>query len=154
MGMHLVTITGEAGPVEVPEDSLLTFPEGLVGCPDWQRFALVSDSPDSPVALMQCLDADDACFLVTDPRHIWPDYAPAMTQEQLAQIGATRADQVEILCTLRTHDDGSVTANLLGPLAVNTESRLAVQIVQFDTDYSTQELLPAAFLAEMEPVLV
>lgn len=148
-----VKVPGEVWPVAISEEALFTFPSGFVGYPDWQRFALIPAPEGHPFTVLQSLDDAEVSFLVTDPRILWPDYLPAISHDVLEHIEASSPDAVQLLCTLNVQQDGSMTANLLGPIALSTTSRLACQLVLYDTEYSTQHELPptrrAAFRASL-----
>ena len=113
----------------------IVFPEGLVGCPEWKRFALlVEDEQELPVAILRSLDFPEIELLVTDPRLLDPDYTTHLGGE----VGA-------VYCTLAVQD-GWITANLLGPLVIDPATREGHQMVLAETDYSARH--PVARTAE------
>ncbi len=137
-----VKVPGEVWPVAISEEALFTFPSGFVGYPNWRRFALIPAPEGRPFTVLQSLDDAEVSFLVTDPRILWPDYLPTIPQDVLERIEASGPDAVQLLCTLNIQADGAMTANLLGPIVLSTPSRLACQLVLYDTEYSTQHELP------------
>jgi flagellar assembly factor FliW len=126
-----------AAPIEAVDPSIV-FPQGLVGCPDWQRFVLLVDSDEElPVAVLQCIDDTDVQFLVSNPLLLDPTYSVALSAEDRAALSLTPDIQPVTYCTLTVATDGSITANLLGPLVVNPVTRQARQLVALDSVYST-----------------
>src|SRR5207248_167863 len=90
---------------DLDADVSIVFPDGLVGCPDWKRFALLVDEDEEmPVAVLRSLDDPEVELLVTDPALLDPNYITAVGLEQAA-----------VYCTLTVGEDGWITANLLGP---------------------------------------
>ncbi len=149
-----VQIKGDDEVIAIDDQSIVTFEEGMVGCPEWRRFALFASPEERPIGVLQSLDDEDACFLVTDPRHIWPDYAADVDGDQLEALGAASVDELEILCTLRVHEnDRSLTANLLGPLMINPRLRRGLQAVQYESDYLTDQPIPETSLADYQDAL-
>ena len=112
-------------------DGSIVFPDGLVGCPDWKRFALlVDDEEEMPVALLKSLDFPEVELLITDPRLLTDDYA-------------VEPDGGALYCTLSVQD-GWITANLLGPLVIDPISRQGRQLVLTDSRYSARHLVARA----------
>ena len=117
----------------------IVFPEGLVGCPEWQRFVQVVDADDTlPVAILQCLDDTAVQLLVTDPALVEPDYVAPLSRRDRAELGLSSGAEPVVYCTLSVHADGSISANLLGPLVVNPVTRRGLQLVLADSTYSTR----------------
>jgi flagellar assembly factor FliW len=109
-------------------DVSIVFPDGLVGCPDWKRFALlVDDEEEMPVAVLKSVDHPDVELLVTDPTLLDPEYMTHLGIEHGA-----------VYCTLTVGEDGWITANLLGPLVIDPASRQGRQIVLTDSRYSSR----------------
>jgi flagellar assembly factor FliW len=110
-------------------DVAIVFPDGLVGCPDWKRFTLlVDDEEDLPVAVLKCLEFPEVELLVTDPTLLDPDYARV--------VGAHPCGALYV--TLSVQQDGWITANLLGPIVIDTRTRQGRQIVLTDSHYSAR----------------
>lgn len=121
-----------------PED-VIYFPDGLVGCEDWKRFVLVvEDSEDLPVALLQNVDNETVGLMVTDPTVVVPGYSARLTAEQRSFLELNAGDTPVQYCTLCVDDDGSIAANLMGPLVINPVTRRGLQLVLSDSAYSTR----------------
>lgn len=118
---------------------MIVFPQGLVGCERWQRFVLLTaDDEALPVATLQSLDDPDVALLVSDPALVLPGYRAGLTDEDRALLGLPEGEQPVLYCTLTVGADGWLTANLLGPLAINPATRRGRQLVLADSLYSTR----------------
>jgi flagellar assembly factor FliW len=127
-------------------DHALVFAEGLVGCPDWRRFVLMTaEDEDLPVGALVSLDDPAIELMVTDPRLLLPDYDLKLSVQDRASIGLTADAKPVVYCTLTLTADGVITANLLGPLVVNPTTRQGRQFVLTDSGYSTRH--PVAHLS-------
>ena len=131
------------GSVEVDETKVLTFADGLLGFPDAQRFALVDASDDGTYFWLQSLDDPHLAFLAAIPWAFFPDYEPELSRSDQEAMAITDPSEVMVLCLL-TITEEAVTANLLGPLVVNAETREGRQIVLDNSDYSARVPLAAA----------
>jgi flagellar assembly factor FliW len=121
------------------ETNSLAFPDGLVGCQDWKNFVLLSDDEEQlPVAYLQSIEQPRVRLLVTDPRLIETSYAIDLSEDDRSSIDLQSTDNTALYCTLTVQEDGAITANLLGPLVINTRTRLGRQLVLTDSSYSTR----------------
>jgi flagellar assembly factor FliW len=109
----------------------LDLPAGLVGVPEAQRFSLSRwGGDDSPYALLRALDADDLEFVVVPPSVFFPDYAPVVDDELVADLDLQTADDAVVLVIVTIADPvHRSTANLLGPIVVNRHTHRAAQAV-------------------------
>jgi flagellar assembly factor FliW len=123
-------------------ESAIFFPDGLIGCPDWQRFVqVVDEDEDLPVAVLQSLDNEGVQLLVTDPYMVEPGYSAPLSADHRATLGLAADVDPLLYCTLTVGQDGSISANLLGPLVVNPTNRRGLQLVLTDARYSTRHLV-------------
>ena len=137
--------------IEITDDEIITFPNGLVGCAAWRRFVLLSDDEIPGLHTFYCLDDSRISFLVTDPFLVEPAYRAAISPTDLGRIGLDQPEDAVLLCILTTHTDPvRITANLLGPLILNPRAQLGVQLVLIDSSYTTRHPLQLASATEGE----
>jgi flagellar assembly factor FliW len=133
-----VTVTAPAPPTIQP----IVFPAGLIGCDSWRQFVLLTDDEeDLPVAYLQSVDEPSVRLLVTDPRFITDSYTVELSDEDRAHLELAPTETPVLYSTLTVHDNGEITANLLGPLVINARTRLGRQVVLSDVTYSTRYLV-------------
>lgn len=124
---------------DIDAASVISFSDGLVGCGDWKHFVLLtSDEEELPVGVLQCIDEPSVRFMVTDPRLIDSSYDPSISLEDKLALGLAPDSRPVIYCTLTVANNGTITANLLGPLAINVNTRQAKQLVLSEGDYSAR----------------
>lgn len=121
------------GAVEVDEDTVVTFDEGLLGFPDVHRYALVDAADGGTYYWLQAVDDPRLAFLAAVPWAFFPDYEPELGDADQEALGLTSAADAVVLCLL-TVTDLAVTANLLGPVVVNAATRRGRQVVLADPD--------------------
>ena len=128
----------------------LTFPEGLVGCPEWKHFVLEELPDGAPVAILQSQDEKDISFLVTVPTLICPSYSFPTPPSVRRLLGLSTSQEPKALCMLVVRQEPLlITANLLGPVAYNPLTGLACQLVLSDSPYSARHpVVPPAPAAE------
>lgn len=135
----VVSYEGEEQTLTVDEESIITIEDGLIGFQQWRHFVLLEDPDEAPVAVLQCVDDLAASFLVTDPDYVASGYRPSIPTEELRSLGLAKLDEARIVCTLAAKEGPAlVTADLLGPIIINTRTRAARQVVLQDSRYSAR----------------
>lgn len=132
------------GTFELEEERALRFSDGLLGLPESTSYALI-EVEESPYAWLQSTEEPELAFLAASPWDFYPDYDLEINDEDQRKLDISSPDMAEVLVLLTVHrqDDEAldITANLLGPIIVNTQSRAALQIILDGSRYSTQEPL-------------
>ena len=123
--------TTRFGAVEVNEERIITFPAGLLGFSSFKRFALLQPDDEGIFFWLQALEAPDLAFVVTDPRLWLTDYEATIRREQMEELGLGQLNDAQVLVIVNKYD-GALTANLQGPLVVNANNRIAMQLVLAD----------------------
>ena len=137
-------VTPVSGSPSVPE---LHFAHGLPGFPGERRFALVRwGAFEGPYSLMVDLDDPAVRFLVMPPYLFFPDYVVDIDDATAARVHLERAEDCLLLVIVTlTSTPEEATANLLGPVVINLQTREGVQAVLAESGYSTRTpLAPTA----------
>lgn len=115
----------------------LTFPEGLIGCPDWQHFVLEAGPELAPLVLLNSADEPVLSLPAVNPWLIRPDYAPVLGEaDRLALAPESEAD-LQWLAVLNIQPEPlAMTANLLGPVVVNRRTGQARQVILSNSGYA------------------
>ncbi|MFD0807414.1 flagellar assembly protein FliW [Nocardioides caeni] len=107
----------------------------MPGFPDDARFALVRLDEEGMLHGFRSLDHDDLQFIVVPPSAFYPDYAPEIADDVVADLGIDRVEDVMVLLVVRAGADlADTTVNLRAPLLVNTATRRASQVILDDQD--------------------
>lgn len=134
----LVT-TDRFGDLDVSDDRVLSFPDALPGFPEARRFVLVNVTDSDVYFWLQSLDDPALAFLCAIPWGFFPDYAPEVPDDDQEMLELTREEDAMVLCLLTVHrEENSITANLLGPVIVNMQSRVGRQVVLYSDEYPVQ----------------
>jgi flagellar assembly factor FliW len=135
--MHRIK-TSRFGPLEIDEDCVIHFPEGLLGFSDCRDYIILEHKPDSPFCWMQSIDTPELAFVLSNPFMIKSDYLEALSPDEMKLLPEMDHQNVIILtiATIPPGDARKMTVNLLGPLIINTESRQGRQAVLANSGYS------------------
>ncbi len=105
------------------------FPQGLIGCPDWQRFQLTPE-PFEACGELLSLDHPGIGLMVADPAWLRINYHFELDEDDVEALRLTRAEDARVLCILTLHrDPAAIMANLAGPLIINWPERLGRQVI-------------------------
>jgi len=122
-------------PVLTPEIPVIDLVHPLPGFPDQHRFALVQLDEAGILCQLRSLDDPSLRFLVVPPVSFFPDYAPVVSDDVVADLEITAAEDVIVLLVLNAGDSlDTTTANLMAPVLVNTATRRASQVILDDPD--------------------
>ena len=131
------------------EGEVVFFPDGFIGFPEWNRFVLLPGPAGSDVMRLKCLTDPDVCFVVTDPRHVYPGYGVSVPKEEIVALGLESLDEGLLLCTITIRGEPPVvTINLLAPLLINPGLNIGKQLVLAESGYSPRHVLA---VLEQEP---
>ena len=129
------------GSLDIEPSRILEFPQGLAGFEGCTRFALFHREGSEPqYFILQSLEDAELAFLVTDPARFGFDYEIALSDEEVALLQMTSADDATVVVMLLREPaadggDGPVQANLKAPLIVNINARRGLQHVFSRLDY-------------------
>lgn len=134
--MEVLTKTN--GVVQVQDDKILTFEEGLFGFEDYKKFALI-DSEYEPFIWLQSIENQNLAFLIIDPFLVCSSYEADIDDLSLAKIGVTKPEDVVIMTIVTVPQDGSaITANFQGPLVINKQNKKCLQVILTDNRWTTK----------------
>ena len=138
----MIVQSTQFGELNVSEEQVLKFPEGLPGFPEERTFALVSYGDDSPFAILQSVTEPELAFLLAETFVFFPDYAFELDDQLAAQLGFSPENLPRFFSILNVQGSlANTTANLAAPLVVNWQARTAVQVVLERTSYTTRHPL-------------
>lgn len=127
------------GELEISEDQIFDFPQGIPGFPAEKRFVFLDYQPDSPFYFLQSVTEPNLTFLLIDPFAFFADYEFVLEDDVAAEIGLSR-DNPPAVYNITTVKGGleNMTANLVAPVLINARDRKGKQIVLEKTDYTTR----------------
>lgn len=121
------------GEIEIDESKIITFINGMVGFPDMKKFTILYDNEKEGkgnIMWFQSLDEPSFAMPVMQPNVIMPDYNPIVNDELISPLGEFTEDNLYVLVTVTVPSDiTKMTANMKGPIIINTDTLLASQIV-------------------------
>jgi flagellar assembly factor FliW len=132
--------TSRFGRMTVDEERVMTFPRGLLGFPDHNQFALIQTGEENYFFWLQSVDDPNLAFVVTDPAIFFKDYQVPVREETSTELQLTEPNFLQMFVICNKVGDW-LTGNLLGPILVNANNRLATQVVLTEKKWTTRQPL-------------
>lgn len=143
-------LSARFGEIELDASELLWIPQGLLGFTPLHRYAILKDPEEAPFLWLQSVDLPELAFVIVDPFLFFPGYEIQVKAHELEDIQLDDITKATVLTIVTVPENPmELTANLRGPLLINTEKRLAKQFVLIDDRYKTKHFL----LKEIPPEL-
>lgn len=136
------TLQTRFGEVEYNPESVLEFPEGLIGFKELRDFIVMPNEKPGPLFWIQSIDDPEVAFLLTDPTNFFQEYKVVPDSNERKILGMRKDDAAHVLSVVTVHQDRSVTLNLQAPVLFAAHSNRAMQVILEKTSYTTREPLP------------
>ncbi|GFM37791.1 hypothetical protein DSM19430T_24750 [Desulfovibrio psychrotolerans] len=124
-------------------DKVIYFPRGLMGFEDKHDFTLLQLKEGSPFLVLQSMDDPRLGLLVADPYSFLEDYPIRVGEAEQKLLRLQNIRQVAVLVTVSIPkgEPEKTALNLSGPILVNHQARLGLQIPQTDGKFPSQVYL-------------
>lgn len=140
MGGDVIIQTSRFGQVELKEEDIITFSEGLLGFADLRKFVLLDDPNDDIFAWLQSCEAPSIAFPVLEPEIYTEQYKATLTKADLEALKLATQEKARLFSIITIPDDPTqMTANMKAPIVVNVPARLARQCVLQDNNLAIRE---------------
>lgn len=137
------------GEVDIDDEKIIHFENGIIGFPDMTDFALMhdADNTDGVIRWLQSMQEPGFAMPVMDPLVVKEDYNPVVEDEMLKPLGDFNMEELLMLSTLTVPSDlKKMSINLKAPIVIHIETRKAVQLIleeDFPVKFYIHDLLLA-----------
>jgi len=125
------------GEIDIEEEKLIHFPEGIIGFPDLKTFTLIFDEEKETnnIYWLQSMEEPSFAMPVMNPLLMVADYNPMIDDESFEALGGLEPENTMCFVTVTIPQDlKNISINLKAPIIVNAVERKARQII-VDEDY-------------------
>ena len=135
----MVIKTRYFGEIDVDEQKILTFEDGLIGFEYLKKFTLIYNNEtetSGTVTWLQSLDEPMVAFPAISPFYVMTDYNPVVEDEIVNTIGELNEENTAIFLTLTVPSDiTKMTTNLKAPIIINAETKKGCQVIAENPEY-------------------
>jgi len=114
--MHLTTRFGE---IQVLVDSIVEFPDGLIGV-GGSRYALLRTDQASPFVWLQSLTDPNLALPVTNPHRFVSDFKVELSDEEGEHLGFEDGEPAEVFVTV-------TATSILADCTINTKAPILIR---------------------------
>lgn len=130
------------GEVEINEDDILVFQDGILGFEESRKFILLEVPENDSFRVLQDVEKESVSFVVADPWKFETGYDIEIPDEELLKVNIRKKEQLAVLNIVTLCGEfARSTFNLLAPLVLNMDSRLGRQVVLNSSAYTTKHPL-------------
>jgi flagellar assembly factor FliW len=135
--------TTRFGQVEIDENFIIALPDGVLGFEDLKSYIILDHfDKESPFKWLQSVEDPSLAFVITDPLVFVPEYKAKISKEEVSSIALSDASKALIVVIVNIKRDHSeITVNLQGPIVINSEKKLARQVIIRGSDYSVRHII-------------
>jgi len=127
------------GPVDVDEDKLLEFNEGIPGLEEYKTYALLQFDESYPLVWLQSIEERGVCLPVLDTFSVLKDYVFDIDEADVAALELKNPEEIHVVSVVVIPDDiKGMTVNLAAPIIINTVTGKAKQIVLGGSEYNVR----------------
>jgi len=143
--------TDRFGPVDVDDNQVAHFDEGLVGFPGSRCFYIIQQEPGIPLMWLQDGQDPSLAFVIIDPRHFTLNYSPRLPRDAREALGLDGLQDAEVYAlVVIPKDPRQMTANLRAPIVIHRHTRKARQVILEDDEYGIRHKILDEFLRAAE----
>ena len=107
------------GIIEVPDEAVIEFPDGIAGLPG-RRWTLMARDAESDFLWLHSMEDPSVALPVTNPWVFFPEYAVEIDDDQAERMGITDPAEAEVYVTVRAAEAlEDFRANLRAPILVH-----------------------------------
>ncbi len=125
------------GILDIEEEEIVEFGDGLPGFEDLRKFSLISRADTEPIKWLISLENEKIALPVIDPWLIVEDYSLNLDNETMITLENPKAERTLVLAVIDLHSE-NVSVNLAAPIVVNLDKAIGVQVIIDDARYSVK----------------
>ncbi|MFH1700051.1 MAG: flagellar assembly protein FliW [Candidatus Zixiibacteriota bacterium] len=147
-------ITERFGELEISEDLIITMTKPLLGFEHLREYVIVETDDFEPFKWFQSIEDPGAAFVIINPLNFFKEYTVEVNPKEVEELNVDRVEDV-LTYTIVTipQDYTKMTANLQGPILINSVTRLAKQLVMVNSHYNIKHRMFEDLRKDYEPAV-
>jgi flagellar assembly factor FliW len=130
--------TRDFGVININEDSVYSFPQGVYGFEDVDSFAVfMNEEAGVSFVYLQAVKSPNPCFLVFSPWDMARGYRPEVSEDDLSLLGVESEKDLIFLtiATVPPKDVRQLSINVKSPIVLNPLNMVGRQVILLNEDY-------------------
>jgi len=135
-------LTNRFGKIDFEEKDTLFLPKGILGFSQLSKYVIIEKSEYDPFKWLQSVEDPDIAFVIVDPTFFFPNYKLEVNEKELEELNFQQMKELITYVVVTVPPDPSqMSADLLGPLVINSKRRIAKQVVMPNSPYTTKHYI-------------
>ncbi len=129
-------MTTRFGELNVPEKLVIRMTKPVLGFEQLRDYVIIETEDFAPFKWYQSVENPEVAFVIVNPTLFFPDYVVEVNPKEIEELKiGTVADIATYAIVTIPRDYTKMTANLQGPLLINSGTKLAKQLVLVNSEY-------------------
>ncbi len=134
--------TSRFGEITFEEKEMLFLPKGILGFSQLSKYVIIEKDEHNPFKWLQSVEDSSIAFVIVDPALFFPNFKLEVNEKELEELNFQQMKElVTYLVVTVPPDPSQISANLLGPLVINSKKRIAKQVVMPNSPYTTKHYI-------------
>ena len=117
-------------------------PKGILGFSQLSKYVIIEKGEYDPFKWLQSVEDPEVAFVIIDPTLFFPNYKLEVNEKELEELNFQQMRELITYAIVTVPGDSSqMSADLLGPLVINSKRRIAKQVVMPDSPYTTKHYI-------------
>jgi flagellar assembly factor FliW len=136
MEEYMLIRTKDFDYVEINNDDILEFPNGIYAYEDIKKFVLLKNPENQWMMYLQSIDFVNPRLVLLDPYVFFSDYAPILPEGSLELLKTHKISDLSFfVVAVIPGNIKSSTVNLKSPVIINFTKKIGAQIILENKDY-------------------
>lgn len=137
-------VTSRFGELEVSEDIVISMTKPVLGFEQFRKYVLVETGDFEPFKWFQSVEDPHLAFVLVNPLLFFPDYVIEVNPKEIEELKVDNVGDILTFAIVTIPTDYTrMTANLQGPILINTATKLAKQLVLVNSHHGIRHRLIA-----------
>lgn len=120
----------QLGEFEIDVDSIIHFENGIFGYEFLKKFCIINIMECEPFLWLVAVDEPEISLPLLKYSSVYPDYKFSLSDKDRQYLKLGESDTFFLFFTVTVDEkQASVTANLKGPIVINIEEHLGLQLI-------------------------
>ena len=135
-------LTSRFGQISFDEKEILFLPKGILGFSQLSKYVIIEKEEYNPFKWLQSVEDPAVAFVIVDPTLFFPNYKLEVNEKELEELNFQQMKELITYVVITVPSDHSqMSADLLGPVVINSKKRIAKQVVMPDSPYTTKHYI-------------
>mgnify|MGYP003584478220 CR=1 FL=1 len=135
--------TSRFGDIEINKEEIIVFPNGVLGFEEMKKYIILKMDEDNPLMWLQSLEEPALAFVIINPYEFRDEYEVELNEDDVKLLKIDKPEDVKLysIVVVPHGEPAKMTANLQGPVVINSLTRLGKQVVLKNSKYSVKHYI-------------